>query len=175
MVLTLSWSTEGEVQLARRLRGVSESLRDWTPAFRDTAFELKKTFSDDVFATEGSAIGEHWQPLSPSYAAQKGRKYPGKGILEATGKMKNSFVSTFSADQAAITNTAPYFKYHQSRQPRFKIPRRVMMKLDHSAGLALKQDGHAPADVGGTDGHVKIPANGSRGTARHPSLICRLP
>jgi hypothetical protein len=46
--------------------------------------------------------------------------------------MRNSFIHKEGKDYVLVTNTAPYFKYHQSRLPRRKLPRRVMMKLDET-------------------------------------------
>jgi phage gpG-like protein len=129
MVFQLSWTIEGEKQLSRRLLIMSDSVKDWTPAFRQTAQDLKNIFSNDVFNTQGRAIQESWKPLSRAYAYQKAQKYPGKGILEATGKMRKSFQSIFKPDYAEVWNSIYYFKYHQSNQPRSKLPRRVMMKL----------------------------------------------
>lgn len=126
----LEWSIEGEKQLSRRLEGLTADVKNLTVPFRKSADMLIGVFSKDVFATEGAAIGERWQRLSPYTVAQKARLgYGGKGILERTGKMRRSFTSVVASDQAVIRNTADYFKYHQSNQPRKKLPRRVIMKL----------------------------------------------
>ena len=125
----ISWTIEGETQLSRNLLLLAARVKDWTPAFAETAYELKSLFSGDVFNTEGSVIDEQWAPLSKAYAYRKAQKYPGKGILEATGKMRNSFMTLWRPDMAAVWNEATYFKYHQSNQPRHVLPRRVMMKL----------------------------------------------
>lgn len=130
--MQLSWSIEGEQQLSRKLEIMASKIKDWTPAFRETALSLKDTFSNDVFKSEGSAIGEHWSPLKKAYALQKAKKYPGKGILEATGAMRNGFMTLWRPDMAAVWNSIQYFKYHQSNQPRSKLPRRVMMKLGNT-------------------------------------------
>lgn len=129
--LQLSWSIEGEQQLSRVLRGVGAGIKDWTPAFKETADELVSVFSNDVFASEGRKIGEKWDPLSPRYLAQKRADgYGGKGILERTGEMRKSFQKLFKADHAEVWNSAAYFQYHQSKAPRrSNLPRRVMMKL----------------------------------------------
>jgi phage gpG-like protein len=127
---SISWEIEGEKQLSRKLLLMASRVKDWTPAFEQTAYELKNLFSQDVFATEGAVINEHWAPLSKAYAYQKAKKYPGKGILEATGKMRNGFMTLWRPDMAAVWNEVEYFKYHQSNKPRTKLPRRVMMKLD---------------------------------------------
>lgn len=125
----LSWEIEGDVQLSRNLQLLASRVKDWTPAFAETADVLKSLFSEEVFSTEGRVIGESWAPLSKAYAYQKAKKFPGKGLLEATGKMKGGFLTLYRSDMAAVWNDVEYFKYHQSNQARAKLPRRVMMKL----------------------------------------------
>lgn len=129
MPFQLSWSIEGEQQLLRNLRGIRESMRDWKPAYTQAAKELKSIFESDVFETKGRAINTTWKPLSPKYLAQKRREgYPPDPLIR-TGEMQKSFKGRVSTDYAEISNTANYFKYHQSKAARKKIPRRIMMKL----------------------------------------------
>lgn len=129
----LSWTIEGEQQLSRTLLLMASRVKDWSPAFQETAYTLKNIFSEDVFSTEGRVIEERWSPLSKAYAARKDQKYPGKGILEATGKMKNGFMTLWRPDMAQVWNDVEYFKYHQSNKQRSSnLPRRVMMKLANS-------------------------------------------
>lgn len=125
----LSWSIEGETELSRRLEIIESRVKNWEPAFKDTAIALRDIFSNDVFQTRGAVINEHWAPLSRAYALRKEKKFPGKGILEATGEMKNSFQTFWSPTMAKVWNDVEYFKYHQSNQPRSVLPRRVVMKL----------------------------------------------
>lgn len=129
MALQLSWTIEGQKQLSRKLFILAENVKDWTPAFKAVAQQLRQTFETDVFQTRGSAIDEHWAPLSPGYAAWKARNYPGKGILERTGAMRGGFRSEWKGDMARVWNGVKYFKYHQSKESRGRLPRRVMLKL----------------------------------------------
>lgn len=129
MAYELTWTIEGSKDLSQRLLIMSDKVKDYTPAFQDSAEYLKEIFSGDVFNTQGGAIDESWAPLSEDYAIRKAKKFPGKGILEATGTMRDSFLTSWAADRAEVWNTAEYFKYHQSNQPRSRLPRRVMMKL----------------------------------------------
>lgn len=139
MPVSIGWTIEGEKQLSRVLLTLADGVKDWTPAFQETAITLKKIFSDDVFKTQGGVIDEHWSPLSKAYAYQKAKKYPGRGILEKTGTMRDSFMTMWRPDMAAVWNEADYFKYHQSNKPRSKLPRRVMMKLaDSQRTLVVK-------------------------------------
>jgi phage gpG-like protein len=127
--LTLTYTIEGQKQLSRTLLILADRVKDWSPAFRETASTLEQIFSDDVFETEGGAIEERWAALSPAYEAHKAKKYPGKGLLQATGAMRAGFTSLWRPDMAAVWNKVAYFKYHQSNAPRTKMPRRVMIKL----------------------------------------------
>lgn len=86
-------------------------------------------FSYDVFESEGEAIDESWEPLAKAYAFRKEKLFPGKGILDASGLMRESFMSQADSTSLRIWNAAEYFKYHQSSAPRTRLPRRVMMKL----------------------------------------------
>lgn len=128
-MLKLKWAIEGDIQLVRNLRGVGEGVKDWTPAFKEAAENLKKVFSVDVFRTEGQVIGEKWAPLKPTYLAQKVKQGFPEQTLIKRGILRSSFQSETGKDYAIITNSSPYFKYHQSKAPRSKLPRRIMMKL----------------------------------------------
>ena len=129
MPLALEWKIEGETQLKRVLEKIGNEVKDWTPAFKEASDKLKGIFSNDVFRTEGGAIQEKWQPLKPQYLAQKLKQGYPADILVKRGLMKESFTSEVEKDQATIENLSSYFKYHQSKSARSKIPRRVMMKL----------------------------------------------
>jgi len=129
MAFYLSFNIEGEQQLSRRLRIAADKIKDWTPAFQETAMTLKNIFSREVFESQGAIIEEQWSPLSKAYAYRKAKKYPGKGILEASGKMRAGFMTLYRPDIAQVWNEVEYFKYHQSNKPRTKLPRRVMIKL----------------------------------------------
>lgn len=132
MVLTLQWTLEGERQISRVLLDLDSNLKDFSEPFGRSAEYLKGVFSRDVFDSQGAAIGEKWKRLSPYTVAQKARKgFPSTPLI-ASGRMRESFKTIVSSDQAVIYNTAEYFKYHQSNQPRSKLPRRVMMKISNN-------------------------------------------
>jgi len=130
-MIQLGFQIEGEKQLSRRLKKGSLSVSQWQKTFSKTGIYLKRFFSNDVFATEGSVIGEPWEPLSEATIRQKAKRgYPSKPLV-GSGRMKGSFRSVATPRMVEVYNTADYFKYHQSRQPRTtNLPRRVMMKLD---------------------------------------------
>ncbi|WP_425905726.1 phage virion morphogenesis protein [Nitrobacter sp. TKz-YC02] len=127
----IEWSIEGDKSLSRVLIGLGASLSDYRQPFNSSAEYLKRTFSRDVFSTQGRAIGERWKRLSPATVAEKARLGYFSGPLIRTGRMQNSFQSIVQSDQAVVYNTAPWFKYHQSKQGRSgRLPRRPMMGLE---------------------------------------------
>lgn len=42
------------------------------------------------FESEGAWGGRQWAPLSPAYAVEKARRYPGRSILIAEGELRRS-------------------------------------------------------------------------------------
>jgi hypothetical protein len=116
--MNIQFDIEGETQLHRRIKGIADGVKDWSWATNKIGQYLKGFFTNDVFQSEGAIIGEKWVG-GPYYHR-----------LERTGKMRNSFLYKNDKMQVEISNSAPYFKYHQSKLPRKKLPRRVMMKLD---------------------------------------------
>lgn len=51
---------------------------------------LVHSWTRDQFDSEGGWGGEHWQELSPDYAAWKSVHYPGKSILIRTGGLRHA-------------------------------------------------------------------------------------
>lgn len=117
----LTFTIEGEKELSRKLRGISLGVKNWRPQMKKIGNYLVQTFSGPVFTTRGAEIGEPWKPRKKSYP------WP---ILEKSGRMRRGFKYQAQIAQVTILNTTDYFKYHQSKAPRTKLPRRVMMKLD---------------------------------------------
>lgn len=104
-----------------------------TPALKVAGKDIVNFTENDVFSSEGSALlGHKWKTLSKPYAQAKAKRYPNKGILEATGKMRKSFRHSVSKSgdiyTLTVENTDKKFLYHQSSKPRSKMPRRQMLK-----------------------------------------------
>src|SRR5690349_17068240 len=84
---------------------------------------------NDVFGTEGGVYGASWQPINQRYAKRKAQKYPGRGVLERTGKLKRSWKLQATSNYALISNYAKnengdlYGIYHQEGTSR--LPKRT--------------------------------------------------
>ncbi len=119
-MIEIRFELEGQVEMMRRLRTLDTKTRDFSKEFDESGKFLSKFFGSEVFDTRGSAIGEPWKTRKKEYP------WP---ILQNTGRMKRGFRSQAWPLRAEVWNVVDYFKYHQSRMPRIKMPRRVMMKL----------------------------------------------
>lgn len=109
-----------------------QNIDDVGPAFEAMA-EHQKTIWRKQFGSEGSYLGpRQWTPLKPAYAAWKQRHYPGKPILQLTGRLFNSLtqrpfaVERITKDSMTIGTDVPYAKYHQLGGPPF-LPKRPII------------------------------------------------
>lgn len=81
----LEFSFDGVTQVATALSRFGEYARDLRPAYREISADFKK-----IAAETFSHSGPGWAPLSPTYAAWKGRHFPGKPILVRTGELQTA-------------------------------------------------------------------------------------
>lgn len=125
--LELTLEVKGDKEIKQMLTGLGLDVKDLKGAMTDVGDHAKKYFGGQVFASRGGVLGQNWPRLSPAYAAQKAKRYPGRPVLVRTGVMQRSFTSKPSNMSVTISNDAPWFKYHQSSAARTKIPRRVMI------------------------------------------------
>ena len=98
---------------------------------------MADTLEDEVaksFQTEGTHTGARWHPLSRRYAMVKARRFPGKRILEATGRLRQSFkrggrdhVRSIRPRRMVWGSSVQYFSYHQEGTRR--MPRRPILRL----------------------------------------------
>lgn len=106
---------EYEVALARMVALLTDLRPFWprlTPLFI--------AWMREQFASEGEfMLGARWAPLSPDYVARKLRDYPGKGILYATGQLRERA----SRPRRIVTPTSVTFEI-----PEF--PRRDGRRMD---------------------------------------------
>ncbi len=117
----------------RQLQGIEERASDLTPAYG----EVRRVFAEIVaraFATEGaSGASGPWAPLAKSTQAERKAKgyAPDHPILERDSRLRRSLVEdtgdTIKVETPrsfAIGSRAPSVAYHQSLEPRTRLPRR---------------------------------------------------
>jgi hypothetical protein len=97
-------------------------------------------YSNDVYASQGAVLGVRWPALSSATTKYKAKNYSQYATtpLIRTGLMKQSYKYKASPVGVVISNDAPYFKYHQSTEPRSKIPYRPTMAINEPVKLIIK-------------------------------------
>jgi len=128
MAVDISWEIEGVKEFNRTLENITTDLKDFSEPLDECADNLLKSFETN-YAAQGGLFGG-WSPLARSTIERKIQKGWSLNILEATGKMRKNFEKEVTKDYARLFNPTSYFKYHQSRGSRTKLPRRVMMMID---------------------------------------------
>lgn len=134
IMIDIKFTLEGKVEMARRMRGIGKDVKDFRPEFKKSTDFMKGFFGNQVFTTRGRAIGEPWKPRRKAYP------WP---ILQRTGRMRRGFRAKAEKLEGSVWNVASYFKYHQSRMPRRKLPRRIMLKLSNQIKDRIVQFFHA--------------------------------
>jgi hypothetical protein len=93
----ISAKVTGGEQVGAMLAAVQRRARDLTDFWIDVFAPQYFAQVQDLFTLEGqvrTSLGTfgpgHWAPLSPEYAAWKARHFPDKGILERTGRLRES-------------------------------------------------------------------------------------
>lgn len=127
----------GDKEMIESLGKLQEQFEDWSKEFNQVSDKLLKFYQGPVFETEGGIIGENWQKLSQPYEFYKRKKFAGRGILQASGKMRRNFSAESGKDFAKIENKTKYAVYHQEGTR--KMPARKMLKIDEERkNLVLK-------------------------------------
>lgn len=134
---TLEIELQGSAKLKSSLIKLISSIDDWSSTLSVVGRTLTKFYSTVPFASQGGIYGARWSALTPKYASQKARKYPGRPILIASGGMSTSFKSEADSKKVRIFNTNRLFPFHQLGGG--KLPQRVMMKLDRQRKEMLAQ------------------------------------
>lgn len=119
---------DGDEVVAQRFKIASRKLLNFAEPLGNIGEMMLKDF-DRNFTSEGAFLEDRWQQLAPSTLYEKSRKYPGKGILERTGKLRKSFEYRTRKESVILFNRTEYFPYHQLGSPSTNLPKRVMMKV----------------------------------------------
>jgi len=118
----------GDKKTISNLQNMQDKLKSFSPELKKTGEFLKDFYSSVPFATEGSIYGERWAKLDPKYAVRKQKKYPGRGILEASGRLRKSFKFMNTDSLLKVWNTAGYYPYHQIGTR--KMSQRLVMAIN---------------------------------------------
>jgi len=107
--------------LAARL---AEPARLLAPAVPIVARAIERNFD-----AQGRPLS--WPPLSPNYARWKQRLYPGRKILELTGRLRRSICTHTEGRAVVVSTNLPYAAAHQfgARLPdgQARLPARIVL------------------------------------------------
>lgn len=130
----MTLTVEGIPEVDRMLQGIEQRSQDVSPAWPQVV-EAFQAIVARAFSSEGGSTGAPWPQLARSTQLQRKRLGlpPAHPILVRSGKLmralttgEGAYVRT-SANrfEYLLSSVVGYFKYHQSRQPRSRIPRRA--------------------------------------------------
>ena len=122
MGMNIGFEIEGEKQISAELGITIDHLEDFSEPMAEAA-DIMMQAVEDNFDKRGGRFGG-WAPRKPTIPPQT---HP---LLEKTGDMRKGFYKESNSEFAMVGNEDPKFPYHQSNQPRTKIPRRVMLQID---------------------------------------------
>lgn len=128
----VSIEIRGSAEVRRKLKRLGPSLTNFRSAMGDIGQDVTEYYQNTAFASQGGVFGKVWARLRPSTINYKSKNYPQyvNAPLLATGAMRDGFTYTPGQTSVLITNTAPYYKYHQSTAQRSKLPRRQMAGIN---------------------------------------------
>lgn len=119
MGMQLGFEIEGDKQISAELGITIDHLTDFSEPMSEAA-DIMMDAVEDNFDKRGGRFG--------GWAPRKDKKtHP---LLELTGDMRKGFYKESTSEYAMVGNEDPKFPFHQSNQPRTKIPRRVMLQID---------------------------------------------
>lgn len=125
MPLYINIELDGIKPISRRINGIVGKVKDLRPVFKKIGKDFRET-EEKVFNSQG-AYGSRpaWTPLSPKYKEWKDKHYPGKPILQQTGKLKTSLsrkggnhVEVITKNSITLGTKDYKFKWHQKGTPR---------------------------------------------------------
>lgn len=121
MPVAIAMSTAGGDEIAGAFTMMNRITDDWSRAWPAVATRLRMQTRRHFNSEGGSGRAGRWTPLSARYKAWKDRYYPGRKILELTGRLRDSITNESHPDAIEVRNprylfvgsSVPYAGYHQ--------------------------------------------------------------
>jgi hypothetical protein len=134
----LNLTIEGDIVVDRVLLGLEERASNIAPVWPKVV-EVFQSIVARAFATEGASTGAPWAPLAKRTQVERAKLGypPAHPILERRGTLKRALTtgegayvrSSPTSLAYVLSSEVGYFKYHQSNQPRQRLPRRAPVLL----------------------------------------------
>lgn len=99
-----TFEVQGVPQFNRAFNRVTDHIED----LREVWDEVQPVFykiEEEQFKSEGTKGGARWKTLSPAYAKRKAKLYPGKPILQASGRMYEALTGQSGDSRVIKTKT----------------------------------------------------------------------
>lgn len=136
-MVVIEINTIGDERFVRGFNRYAEDVQDWRPAF-ERIYENFLDIERRTFRAQGYPA--RWKRLSPAYAAWKAKHYPGKPILQKTGRLMRSLTAKHQAEaqdtvkdikklRAEFGTRVPYAEAHQRGFPPRNLPARPPVQL----------------------------------------------
>lgn len=140
-MLQLDVKIAGDAKVMEKLKALGEDFLEFDEAMHEIGEELISYYGGQAYKSQGGVYGTPWAQLAPSTQAYKIKHYPQYAAvpLMRTGAMAKSFGYVASAKEVEILNVADYFVYHQSSEPRHKLPRRPMLGVNDDVKKVIKK------------------------------------
>lgn len=134
-LLNITLEVAGEKQLDRALGAMMRSvknLRGVWPDIQEDFIEGERRIFKEQRTTKGK-----WKKLSQPYRSRKAKRFPGRGIMVATGNLMGSLTKAkhpnhfFVASKKGMTigTAVPYAGYHQNPSASSHLPKRELIRL----------------------------------------------
>lgn len=124
----------GKDQALNQLQNLKDILNNFAPEMQKLGDYLLNFFTNDVFESQGNAIGHGWQELSMPYAYRKTLRWGPQITLVASGQMRAGYRMYTTTDSVMIQNEAVskdgeyYARRHQDGSG--FLPQRMLMDFD---------------------------------------------
>jgi phage gpG-like protein len=121
--MTIEGGFDADVaRLNQKLNRFAKQIKDATPANREASIAMYGVTIRN-FDRQGALFGA-WTPLAESTIRQK-QRIGKEQMLVRSGRLRNAFVPSYTADNAAVRNEVEYAEHHQYGTNR--IPARNML------------------------------------------------
>lgn len=152
---------EGDQLIVRKFRGIAERADNISPEAWDELLDVFFAITGEAFDTEGGSTTEGaWPDLAETTIAERRRQgFPPGPILDRTGLLSGAVSGEDPEGMHVVKGPnflsasvlVEYFKYHQSTQPRTRLPRRAMISFTQDDKHAMLRPirlyitGHSPS------------------------------
>lgn len=84
--------------------------------------------ANEGMASQGGVFDATWPRLSQKYAVYKAKKFPGRSIMERSGKLKDSWGYNAGETNVDLGNNTKYWVFHQGGGQH--LPKRILISIN---------------------------------------------